>query len=86
MLQQKVIITNEIGIHARPATQLIEFLNNFKSEVTIINGDKTGNARSILNLLALCVKHNTEIIVEVSGEDEEKALPQIIDFLKNIED
>lgn len=86
MLQSKVTITNEIGMHARPASQFIKLLSDIKSDVKINNGKKTGNARSIIVLLSMAVKKNDEITVIVEGEDEEAAMPRIIEFLENMED
>lgn len=78
MKKEKVILKNETGLHARPASELVKLASKFKCEINIIFGDKKINAKSILAIMAGGIKGNTELEVECIGEDEEEAINQII--------
>lgn len=83
MIKEKVTIKNETGLHARPASELVKLASKFKSNINIVSGEKNANAKSILAIMSLGVKVNTEIEVQCDGEDEEIALKQIIEAINN---
>lgn len=76
------VITDKIGIHARPAGLLVKEAKNFVSEIIIKKGDKQVEARKLMALMGLGVKCGEEITVEVSGEDEETACAALETFFK----
>ncbi|AZO93572.1 HPr family phosphocarrier protein [Iocasia frigidifontis] len=80
MLQDKIRIVNESGLHARPATLLTQKAANYKSEILIIYNDKEANAKSILSVMSLGVSCGKEITLKVEGEDEERALKELKEF------
>ena len=84
MISKNVIVTNESGIHARPASKLVGFTSKFKSNVKIIFKRRSANAKSLLNVLALGCTKGSNIIVEVDGIDEIDAINQIVDFIENL--
>ncbi len=86
MVSSKVTITNPTGIHARPASNLLNFTKKFKCTVTLKTENKTANCASIISLLALGAKSGTEIEVVCDGEDEATALPEIVKFIKELKD
>ena len=86
MVSDKVVITNPTGIHARPASNLLNFAKKFKCTVTLKAGDKTANCASIISLLDLGAKTGTEIEVICDGEEEAVALPEIVNFIKELKD
>ena len=61
MQQAKLVITNEVGLHARPATQFVRTSNQFKSDIQVKYGSKKANAKSILQVLSLGVEKDGEI-------------------------
>lgn len=74
MVNKTYVIKNEQGIHMRPAGILTKEMMKFTSDVTIVvNGQKV-NAKSIMNVMAACIKCGTEIEVQCEGEDEVAAL------------
>lgn len=83
MVKEKVIVKNETGLHARPASELVKLANQFKSNVQIIIGEKRANAKSMLGVMSAGVRANTEIEIECEGEDEEVALKEIIKAFEN---
>lgn len=84
MVSKKVVITNPTGLHARPASTLVNFVKKFKSTVFIVNDGKKANAASIINILTLGAKQGTELEVIADGEDEEVALKETINFIENL--
>ena len=83
MVEKDFIIKNEAGLHARPAARLIKAAGGFVSDVSIIRGSKTGNAKSLLSVLALGIFKGTQITVRVDGPDEITALYKIGKLIEN---
>lgn len=83
MVKEKVIVENETGLHARPASELVKLANQFKCNVQIITETKRVNAKSMLGVMSAGVRANTEIEIECEGEDEEIALKEIIKAFEN---
>ena len=67
------VITDEVGIHARPAGMLVMEAKKYASYIMINKAGKKADAKKIMMLMSLGVKCNEEVTVEISGEDEEKA-------------
>lgn len=63
-------IKDEVGIHARPAGQLVKMATEFKSDITISVGEKSADAKKIFSVMTLGAKQNDEVKVVISGEDE----------------
>ena len=86
MIEKKLIILNGTGIHARPASQFVALLNGFKSNIQIIKGTRTANAKSIINVLSLALTGGSEITVVADGEDEQEAMNSIESFIENLKE
>lgn len=83
MVSQKVIIKNTEGLHLRPAGLLCKESLKFKSQITFKIRTSTANAKSVLSVLAACVKCGDEIEVFCEGEDEEAALAGIVRLVED---
>lgn len=81
MKEVRYIITDEIGIHARPAGLLVKTISQYDCNVTIKKGAKEGNARSIIGIMTLGVKKGDEVTFLVEGIDEAEASEQLRVFL-----
>lgn len=81
MVSQKILVQSVSGLHLRPASLLSQEALNYKSHITLINGTKIVNAKSVLGVLGACVKGGMEIEIQCEGEDEEKALVAICNLL-----
>ena len=68
-LQHDVKVRNHLGLHCRPASQVVKLLQNCKSKVSFTHKKDTINAKSIMNILALAAKKNAKITITVEGED-----------------
>lgn len=76
------VITDQAGIHARPAGDFVKAAKVFASSVKIFKNGKAADAKKIFGLMSLGVKQGEEILIQVEGEDEETAAPVLEAFLK----
>ncbi len=83
MVSGKVTATNQIGLHARPATAFVQKANEFKSSIWIEKDERHVNAKSLLGVLSMGITHNTEITIIADGSDEENALAVLTDLIQN---
>ncbi len=86
MIEKNLTILNKTGIHARPASMLAKLINTFKSDVRIVNENKTANAKSIINIMSMGLVQGSEITIKINGEDEQEAMNSIENFIKNLKD
>lgn len=70
----RLTVTNDIGLHARPAAQFAKAAAAFASDVRLRSGDGEANAKSLLSILALGVNSGDTIELVAEGEDAEQAL------------
>lgn len=75
-------ITDEIGIHARPAGMLAKKAKAFESSVTIAKGGKEAALTKLMAVMALGVKHGDTVTVKAEGADEEAAIAEIKKFFE----
>lgn len=75
-------ITDEIGIHARPAGILAKKAKEYASKITITKGGKTVEAQKLMAVMSLGVKKGETVTVSAEGEDEEKAAADMETFFK----
>jgi phosphocarrier protein len=78
-----VVVTNEVGLHARPASAFVQTANKFSSDISVEYGERVGNAKSILTILTMGVNQNAEIKIVAEGEDAEEALAALEALVKN---
>ena len=74
MPEIKLVITNKVGLHARPASLFVHEASKYHSEITVLKGDETGDAKSILDLLVLGIDQGSLIRVQAEGVDAVQAL------------
>lgn len=73
MVTQKLLVTNEVGLHMRPAAVFAEEMQKFECEITIVFNGTRVNAKSILNIMTACIKCGDEFVLECDGPDEQDA-------------
>ncbi len=78
----KYVITDELGIHARPAGLLVKEAARFQSDIKIRKGAKEADAKRIFGIMSLAAKKGDEIIITADGADEADAITTIEEFLK----
>ena len=82
MCVKDVVISNQVGLHARPATFFIQKANEFKSTVWVEKEERRVNAKSLLGVLSLGIVGGTEIRIIVDGSDEEAALAALVELVE----
>lgn len=78
----KAKVIDPVGIHARPASELVQIASKFQSDVTIKSNGKAANAKSIITIMSAGIKCGDDIEIEVSGDDEAAAIKEIEAKLK----
>ncbi len=82
MVKFTFTVHDEMGLHARPAGELVKEAVKCSSEVTIRKGEKTGNAKRLFNVMSLSVKGNEEVEITVEGEKEQEEAAALEAFVK----
>ncbi|MBP3462101.1 MAG: HPr family phosphocarrier protein [Tyzzerella sp.] len=82
MKEFKYVITDELGIHARPAGLFVKEAAKFQSDIKIKKGEKEADAKRIFGIMGLAAKKDDEIVLTADGADEADAIAAIEEFLK----
>ncbi len=82
MKQISYVITDELGIHARPAGMLVKVAAGFQSSIKISNGAKEADAKRILGLMGLAIKKGDTAVLTIEGPDEDAAAEALEKFLQ----
>lgn len=83
MVNQIVRIQNPMGLHLRPASVLCNEAIKYHSTIKIVYQNAVADAKSILSVLGICVKSNSEIEICCEGPDENEALRQMVTVINN---
>ena len=75
-------ITDPVGIHTRPAGQLVALTRTFSSTIRINGNNKSVDGKKMIAIMCLGIKHGQTIQVQVEGEDEEAAFTALEQFFK----
>ena len=81
MIQRDVTITNNIGLHARPATFFIQKANSFRSSIWIEKDDRKVNAKSLLGVLSMGIAKGMTIKLVADGQDENTAIEALVELV-----
>ena len=81
MFVKEVVVQNQVGLHARPATFFIQKANEFKCSVWIQKDERKVNAKSLLGVLSLGIIKGTSIEIVADGEDEESAVETLCELI-----
>ena len=76
-------VTDELGLHARPASQLVKESKKYKSTITVSDGVKKTTAAQLMMLMSMVIKKGATVTVSIEGEDEEIAYVAIQQFFKD---
>lgn len=82
-MQKKFIVSDEAGLHARPATKLVNAASKFASELLLEYQGRNVNLKSIMGVMSLGIRQGAEITIIADGEDQEEALVAIEQELKD---
>jgi phosphocarrier protein len=77
------VIKDELGIHARPAGELVQKAKSFTSDITLAKGDKNSDLKRLFGVMKVGVKCGDKITVTATGADEDAAAVALEAFLKD---
>ena len=83
MVSKEVVINNQVGLHARPATFFIQKANEFKSSIWIEKEDRRVNAKSLLGVLSLSIVKGTPMTIIADGVDESAAIATLAQLVES---
>lgn len=81
MAERRVKVESEVGLHARPAALFVQAAAKAPVDVTVAkSGGEPVNAKSILAVMGLDVRHNDEIVITADGDGAEAALDELAEI------
>jgi phosphocarrier protein HPr len=83
MPEREAKIVNKLGIHARPAAEIVKTAGRFKSTITIVRDDLEVNAKSIMGVMMLAAECGSTIVLRAIGEDADGALDALCAVIAN---
>ena len=84
MAERIVVVTNPLGIHARPAVLVVQCAADYTSEISLSKGDVAGvNGKSIMGVMMLAAENGSEVKIVAEGMDAEVAVRAIGDLLES---
>ena len=83
MVSKKVTVVNAMGFHMRPAMNFSKAMIKYPCDVTIKVNGNTVDCKSIMNIIAACIKCGTEIEIVCNGEREQEALDEAVSMIEN---
>ena len=83
MCVKEVLVQNQVGLHARPATFFIQKAKEYKSSIWVEKEERRVNAKSLLGVLSLGIVGGTSIRIIADGPDEEEAVENLVDLVKS---
>lgn len=86
MAEKKVVIENKTGLHARPAALFVQKASQFSSDLSITQGTKEVNAKSIMGVMSLGAGPGSEILIKASGEDAQQAVDALAELIASLKE
>lgn len=81
--EKTVVLTNRMGLHARPSTQIATAASRFGADVTITKDDMTVDAKSVLELLMLAAECGSELTIQADGPDAQATVQAIAALIES---
>ena len=82
-VKKDVLVQNQVGLHARPATFFIQKANEFKSSIWVEKDERRVNAKSLLGVLSLRIVGGTSIDIIADGSDEQEAVDSLVALVES---
>ena len=77
MVEQEIVVSNKLGLHARASAKLVQLVQGFKSTIWLIAGGREVNAKSIMGVMMLAASIGTPLTLRAEGPDEDAALAAV---------
>lgn len=82
VVENTVVITNKVGLHARPATLFVQEAARFQAQIQVRSGEKSANAKSILGVLKLSASQGTTLAIRAEGDDAAEAVRALVELVE----
>jgi len=83
MPERSVVVTNPVGLHARPAALFVKTAKGFPgTTISVCRDDRRADAKSILGILTLAVTQGTTITISTEGDEADAALAALVDIVE----
>lgn len=76
-MEEKVTISNEIGLHARLASKFVAISNSYNSKIYIVKDGNVYNGKSLISIMSMGAANGDTILIRADGEDSKEALDQL---------
>lgn len=73
MIEKELTVINQLGIHARPASLIVQTAGKFQSTITLIKDGTPADAKSIMSVMMLAAASQSKVLLKVNGSDEKAA-------------
>jgi phosphotransferase system HPr (HPr) family protein len=80
--ERKILLENEVGLHARPAARFVKSAAKFKSRIKVMKSGNEADAKSITSILFLDAKKGEEITIWAKGEDSNLAVESLAELVR----
>jgi len=74
VVEHKVSLPNKLGLHARPAMQLVELANKFAADITLSKDGRAVDCKNMIAVLTLGAEEGAEILITADGDDAQEAV------------
>lgn len=81
---RSVVVSNELGLHARPAARFVQLAKEFDADLRIGTGEREANCKSLISLLTLGVTCGTSVTITGSGPDAERGVERLERLLEEL--
>jgi len=71
--QRTVHIVNQLGLHARPAAELVKLASRFRSDISVVKDEMSVNGKSIMGVMTLAAECGSALVIRADGDDAEAA-------------
>ena len=82
-VKKDVLVQNQVGLHARPATFFVQKANEYKCSIWVEKDERRVNAKSLLGVLSLGIVGGTSIDIIADGSDEQEAVDSLVALVES---
>jgi len=81
VVERRVTIVNELGLHARPAAAFVKIAGAFRAEISVERDDMVVNGKSIMGVMTLAAEPGSELLIRAEGDDAQAAADALADLV-----
>ncbi len=83
VVSRTVVVSNQQGLHARPADLFVKLAGQFESKIEVIKDNERVDGKSILEILTLAARQGTQLTIEATGPDADNALEALAELVES---